>query len=86
MTNSGFSLIELLVVVAIMSVLASVGMVGYVSYIDTTRDEVTLSDFYALEDILVICAGPKTGLLQIRKRLEFMRARQGSGGLRFRSA
>lgn len=54
MTNSGFSLIELLVVVAIMSVLASVGMVGYVSYIDTTRDEVTLSDFYALEDILDI--------------------------------
>lgn len=48
----GFSLIELLVVVAIMSILASVGLVGYITYIDTTRDEVTLSDFRSLEDML----------------------------------
>lgn len=48
----GFSLIELLVVIAIISVLASVGLVGYQTYIDTTRDEVTLSDFRSLEEML----------------------------------
>jgi len=48
----GFSLIELLVVVAIISVLASIGLVGYQTYIDTSRDEVTLSDFRSLEDML----------------------------------
>lgn len=48
----GFSLIELLVVVAIISILASIGLVGYQTYIDTSRDEVTLSDFRALEDML----------------------------------
>ena len=48
----GFSLIELLVVIAIISILSSVGLVGYQTYIDTTRDEVTLSDFRSLEEIL----------------------------------
>lgn len=48
----GFSLIELLVVIAIISVLASVGLVGYQTYIDTSRDEVTLSDFLSLEEML----------------------------------
>ena len=39
--KSGFSLIELLVVVVIIGVLAGVGLVGYQAYIETTRQEVT---------------------------------------------
>ena len=34
---NGFSLVELLVVVAIIGVLAGVGIVGYDSYVDSTR-------------------------------------------------
>ena len=36
-SEKGFSLIELLVVVAIIGVLAAVGVVGYQGYIDSTK-------------------------------------------------
>lgn len=39
----GFSLIELLVVVAIIGILAAVGIVGYQGYIDASKKETALA-------------------------------------------
>ena len=40
----GFSLVELLIVVAIIGILGAVGVVGYQGYIDSTKEEVTLDN------------------------------------------
>jgi len=43
--KNGFSLIELLVVVAILGVLAAIGIVGYQKYLDSAKDAVTKANF-----------------------------------------
>ena len=57
--QNGFSLVELLVVVAIIGVLAGVGIVGYDTYVDSTRTKVleqnytTISKYMETETIIV---------------------------------
>lgn len=48
-SEKGFSLIELLIVVAILGVLAAVGVVGYQGYIDSTKRSVTESNAKAVQ-------------------------------------
>lgn len=51
-TQKGFSLVELLVVVAIIGVLASIGIVGYNSYIEYAADKVNEANAKLLADAI----------------------------------
>jgi len=59
MIQKGFSLVELLVVVAIIGVLAGVGTVGYQSYVDSTRLKIleqnytTITKYMNTETIII---------------------------------
>ena len=47
--QKGFSLVELLVVVAIIGVLAGVGIVGYQSYTDSAKSRVGIANFNSVK-------------------------------------
>ena len=63
---AGFSLIELLVVVAILAVLALAGVYGYLKYIDSTRESLMESarkEFLKLVEIeMARPSTPKNGV------------------------
>jgi len=58
----GFSLIELLVVVAIIGILAAVGTVGYSNYMNSTKQRVTISNAESVSSGLkTLAAAANTG-------------------------
>ena len=55
----GFSLVELLVVVAIIGILGAVGVIGYNGYIESTKEQVTIDNALTVDrafthDVMVI--------------------------------
>lgn len=63
--SEGFSLIELLVVVAIIGVLASVGIVGYSQYIENTKADVAKTNAQGVERWLTSTQLARTGGLTV---------------------
>ena len=63
--SQGFSLIELLVVVAIIGVLASVGIVGYSQYIENTKADVAKTNAQGVERWLTSTQLARTGGLTV---------------------
>ena len=52
-TRKGFTLVELLVVIAILAILATVSVVGYTSFIQNANDSVALSELTQIRDYVI---------------------------------
>ena len=53
-TSKGFTLVELLVVIAILAILATVSVVGYTSYIATTEETAAKSEAASIADAIEV--------------------------------
>lgn len=51
--QSGFTLIELMVVMAIIAILATAGISAYGGYIKKARDSTRISDIHAIESVVL---------------------------------
>jgi len=78
--SEGFSLIELLVVVAIIGVLASVGIVGYSQYIENTKADVARTNAQGVERWLTSTQLARSGGLTVDPN-ECSTTDNGTGGL-----
>jgi prepilin-type N-terminal cleavage/methylation domain-containing protein len=65
--QSGFSLIELLVVVAIIGILASAGAVGYTKYIDGVKQDTQTNNAQTLAKALDAIATLRSGNLSVKE-------------------
>ena len=52
-TKKGFTLVELLVVIAILAVLATVSVVGYTSFIDRANQSTALQEMTQIRDSVI---------------------------------
>ena len=52
-TKKGFTLVELLVVIAILAILATVSVVGYTSFIDRANDSVAQQELTQIRDYVI---------------------------------
>ena len=64
-SQAGFSLIELLVVVAIIGVLAGAGMVGYTKYLDGVKKDTHVNNARAIAQALTTTGVARSGGLNV---------------------
>ena len=82
-TQKGFTLVELLVVIAILAILAGVGVVGYTAYISNANDSVAVQELTQIRDYAIaydLTGGDKDGKVSAT---EFEEAVTAIGGYDF---
>ena len=70
MKTKGFTLVELLVVIAILAILATVSVVGYTSYIENANKSVAVQEMTQLRDYAMaydLASGNKDGVVSVKE-------------------